>query len=89
MFLILLIKDESEKLKPSRQLRAVLAPGSFFYPTLIFGEDIEQILDDRSGTLTLQFRDKPTIDHEGLEYAPTDFVWVKLLHNFLIDYKFF
>ena len=82
MFFILLIKDESEKLKPSKQLRAVFAPGSFFYPTLIFGEEIEQIVDDRSRALSLKFRDKPTIDHEGLEYAPTDFIWVKRWNYF-------
>ena len=65
--------DNGTNFKPRK---AVFAPGSFFYPTLIFGDEIESITDGRSGDVSFKFHDQPIVDMGGMDYAPTDFIWV-------------
>ena len=75
------MKNDSAKkhgnFKVSHQRKAVVAPGSFFFPTLLFGEEIEKVVNDESGSISLKFHDQPKIDRGGLGYAPTDFIWVR------------
>ena len=66
-------EDKNGNATNFKQRKAVFAPGSFFYPTLIFGDEIDNI---PYGDVSLKFRDQPFVDIEGMDYAPTDFIWV-------------
>ncbi len=62
-----------------KEISAIFSPGSFFSPILMYGDTVRMNGNRMYGNVTLKFEDEPKLAFDGMDYAPTDFIWVLII----------